>query len=723
MNFSALIDAHPELVAVSGEGRSRILTWRAPAPDRAGRDLIDALAARLVASGRTSLAVASLKSWAIDATGRTFDVGAFGCRSMTEFIEMYPEVFTITRRPGSAGDLAVLVGTAAATGSGSDQWPHEGWAAATLGDAASRRRQRRRQTAGTAVSTPAATATAMRCRRHGRARRLPPGSRYPCPHRSPTGRPKLARPAVSADFERTSAVRYRRLARLAPRTSGDTMTDWNLADIYEAVAAKVPDRPCQVQGEPGGHVGQLRPAGQRPRRRPARRPASPTRARWRPTSTTAPSTSRPTSPRSRAASPRSTRTTATAPTRSSTCSTTPTPRPWSSTPPSPTCSRRSATSCPRCGAGTWWPTRPATAPSGRCPTSPSWPAAPTGSSAPWGRSGDDLLLLYTGGTTGMPKGVMWRQDDLFNVLGAGGNALLGVPPAADVDELVAGIDPAVPGMTMLSACPLMHGTGQFSSLVRHEPRRRGRRRCRRASSAPPSCGARWSGPKANSIVIVGPGLRRADARRARRPSRARYDLSSVFLITSSGVMWSQENKDGLLRHMPQAHPVRLVRLVRGGRPRRLGQHEGRGPGDGQVPARRDVRGVHRRRPAGRAGLRRAGHGGRSPASSRSATTRTRPRPRRRSARSRAGAGACPATGPRSSADGTLQAARPRLGVHQHRRREGVPRGGRGGAEDAPGRARRRGRRAPRRALRRGDHRGGRDRRSPTRSPSTCWRRS
>ncbi|MEZ5258700.1 MAG: AMP-binding protein [Ilumatobacteraceae bacterium] len=32
--------------------------------------------------------------------------------------------------------------------------------------------------------------------------------------------------------------------------------------------------------------------------------------------------------------------------------------------------------------------------------------------APWGRSGDDLLLLYTGGTTGMPKGVMWRQDDL-----------------------------------------------------------------------------------------------------------------------------------------------------------------------------------------------------------------------------------------------------------------------------------------------------------------------
>jgi len=84
---------------------------------------------------------------------------------------------------------------------------------------------------------------------------------------------------------------------------------------------------------------------------------------------------------------------------------------------------------------------------------------------PWGRSPDDLLLLYTGGTTGMPKGVMWRQDDLFNVLGAGGQAVLGIGPAADVAELAARVDPAVPGFVMLSACPLMHGTGQFSSFI------------------------------------------------------------------------------------------------------------------------------------------------------------------------------------------------------------------------------------------------------------------
>jgi fatty-acyl-CoA synthase len=170
--------------------------------------------------------------------------------------------------------------------------------------------------------------------------------------------------------------------------------------------------------------------------------------------------------------------------------------------------------------------------------------------APWGRSGDDLLLLYTGGTTGMPKGVMWRQDDLFNVLGAGGQALMGIPPATSVDEVAARVDPSQPGFVLLTACPLMHGTGQFSALValnqggavvslpsRHFDVAELWREVERTS--------------ANSIIIVGqafagPMLEHLDA------NEGAYDLSSVALMTSSGVMWSQENKDGLLRHIPQA---------------------------------------------------------------------------------------------------------------------------------------------------------------------------
>ena len=169
---------------------------------------------------------------------------------------------------------------------------------------------------------------------------------------------------------------------------------------------------------------------------------------------------------------------------------------------------------------------------------------------PWGRSGEDLLLLYTGGTTGMPKGVMWRQDDLFNVLGSGGNALLGAPPVASLEELVAGIDADKPGFVLLSACPLMHGTGQFSSLI-----------AMNLGGCVVTLPSRkfdvtelWSEvarTRANAVVIVGqafagPMLEELDE----HPGR--YDLSSVILVSSSGVMWSHDNKEGLLRHLPGA---------------------------------------------------------------------------------------------------------------------------------------------------------------------------
>lgn len=165
--------------------------------------------------------------------------------------------------------------------------------------------------------------------------------------------------------------------------------------------------------------------------------------------------------------------------------------------------------------------------------------------APWGRSPDDLLLLYTGGTTGMPKGVMWRQDDLFNVIGAGGNTLLGIPPAGSIEELTARIQtPEHIRPTSLIACPLMHGTGQFSNLI-----------CFNQGGAAAFLPSRrfnamelWDETDrlgATAIVIVGlafstPMLEALEA----HPGR--WDLSTVKAMTSSGSMWSQENKRGLL---------------------------------------------------------------------------------------------------------------------------------------------------------------------------------
>ncbi|NMD25303.1 MAG: AMP-binding protein, partial [Actinobacteria bacterium] len=83
-------------------------------------------------------------------------------------------------------------------------------------------------------------------------------------------------------------------------------------------------------------------------------------------------------------------------------------------------------------------------------------ASETGrASAAWGRSADDLYILYTGGTTGMPKGVMWRQDDMVGSLDAPSRHPLPTAPGwAEFDARM-----SKPGPRNLPAAPPMHGTG------------------------------------------------------------------------------------------------------------------------------------------------------------------------------------------------------------------------------------------------------------------------
>jgi fatty-acyl-CoA synthase len=160
-----------------------------------------------------------------------------------------------------------------------------------------------------------------------------------------------------------------------------------------------------------------------------------------------------------------------------------------------------------------------------------------------------MLFLYTGGTTGMPKGVMWRQEDLLMVLGRGGNAIAQIPPAESLSELIGRIAPGGVGQRTLVACPLMHGTGQFSSFITLAmggcivtmPNR---------SFDPALLWSTVEKLSVNSVVIVGqafagPLLETLDN------NPGRWNLSSVVQMGSSGVMWSQENKEGLLNHIPQ----------------------------------------------------------------------------------------------------------------------------------------------------------------------------
>jgi 3-oxocholest-4-en-26-oate---CoA ligase len=170
--------------------------------------------------------------------------------------------------------------------------------------------------------------------------------------------------------------------------------------------------------------------------------------------------------------------------------------------------------------------------------------------APWGRSGDHLLFLYTGGTTGMPKGVMWRQDDLFNVLGSGGNALLGRPPVDSLEALSTQTkNPPTPAPVILPACPVMHGTGQFSAMIAlamggsvvTNP-------LRSFDSAELFDLVEQEG--VGQIVIVGDAFARP-LLAALDANPKRWDFSALKVISSSGVMWSQETKDGLLEHLPE----------------------------------------------------------------------------------------------------------------------------------------------------------------------------
>ena len=167
--------------------------------------------------------------------------------------------------------------------------------------------------------------------------------------------------------------------------------------------------------------------------------------------------------------------------------------------------------------------------------------------APAGRSPDDLYMLYTGGTTGMPKGVMWRQDDLFSVINADSPARL--PDDAGTEALVESIKVfAALDVVLLPACPLMHGTGAFSAIAALNVGGCVVTLPDRQFNAEKLLDTIVS-EKVRIVTIVGdafahPIVAALDA------APGHWDLSSLLGIVSSGVMWSEESKHGLLRHNP-----------------------------------------------------------------------------------------------------------------------------------------------------------------------------
>jgi fatty-acyl-CoA synthase len=167
------------------------------------------------------------------------------------------------------------------------------------------------------------------------------------------------------------------------------------------------------------------------------------------------------------------------------------------------------------------------------------------------RSGDDLYFLYTGGTTGMPKGVMWRAEDLFGVLGDGVYPLIGTTRPDTMAEVGPLAKAQVDGgaeRVHLPASPLMHGTGAFTTF-----------QALFVGASVVTLVGRHFDPhelwetvqreRVTQMAIVGDAFAKPMLRALEEAEAAGtpYDMSSLQLIISSGVMWSAEVKHALMQ--------------------------------------------------------------------------------------------------------------------------------------------------------------------------------
>ena len=168
------------------------------------------------------------------------------------------------------------------------------------------------------------------------------------------------------------------------------------------------------------------------------------------------------------------------------------------------------------------------------------------------RDPNTIYMLYTGGTTGMPKGVMYKQGEflvyLFRTLKAMG---YDVPEDInDLEQQIYDFKEENSFIKSLVGCPLMHGTGMW--LGAFLPLLLGGTAItsKNLGFDADQIWKQVEDTQTTNIVIVGDAFARPmlDALDRAVESGKPYDLSSVNVIISSGVMWSEEVKNGLLKH-------------------------------------------------------------------------------------------------------------------------------------------------------------------------------
>lgn len=166
------------------------------------------------------------------------------------------------------------------------------------------------------------------------------------------------------------------------------------------------------------------------------------------------------------------------------------------------------------------------------------------------RPGSDLYMLYTGGTTGMPKGVMFHQADLviglYSAFATFGLAARMPTSTNDIEALVQELHAGVPVIS-IACCPLMHGTAMWLSSMRALLSGGTALLLSERTFNPHEVWELCERERANEIVIVGDAFARPLLRalEEREATGHPYDTSSVRRMVSSGAIWSAEIKDGL----------------------------------------------------------------------------------------------------------------------------------------------------------------------------------
>jgi len=159
------------------------------------------------------------------------------------------------------------------------------------------------------------------------------------------------------------------------------------------------------------------------------------------------------------------------------------------------------------------------------------------------RSNDDHYILYTGGTTGMPKGVVWRHEDVFYALGGGVDPHTNTRVQAPEEMVAKGQGGQV---TLLPIAPLMHGATQWSILGQSFL---GNKTVLVPKFDPHVVWSLVEREQANSIMITGDAMGKPLVEALDDPGHA-YDLSSLYAVTSSAALFSAPVKDEFFRHLP-----------------------------------------------------------------------------------------------------------------------------------------------------------------------------